>query len=320
MYFAEPRTLVGLLIACVVGRMNNYTGDQIMIQRFQTSKSIKDSRQGFIINAIGDSTWMLGLSFVGLGLFAYYQVHGLPAELQAEPDHTVPYFLRTMFPTGILGLTLAATLAASLSAIASAINSCTTVTMVDFYERLFKRKRSVPEQEMRDTHGEGRRDVALSRIITVFYGVIGVVIAASVATLGNIIVIAQKVIQTYTGPMLAIYLLGMFTTRANARGALLGGIAGTLLGIYIAFFCKAESLFSLHGTDRIAFLWPTVFGFVATLVGGYVFSILAGGGVSQRARELTWWSVMRRPLPQQDLDAAAAEERAVLRPVVPQEV
>src|SRR5206468_3134252 len=144
-----------------------YTGDQIMIQRFQTSKSVKDSRQGFIINAMGDSVWTLGLSFVGLGLYAFYKVNAKPADLDLYPDHTVPYFLRTMFPTGVLGLVLAATLAASLSAIASAINSCTTVAMVDFYERLVKRRRTVPAEVARDTRGEGHQDVILSRIGTV---------------------------------------------------------------------------------------------------------------------------------------------------------
>jgi sodium-coupled monocarboxylate transporter 8/12 len=292
LYFAEPRTLIGLLIACVVGRMNMYTGDQIMIQRFQTSKSVKDSRQGFIINAMGDSVWTIGLSFVGLGLYAFYTVHPKPAELMVHPDQTVPYFLRTMFPTGILGLVLAATLAASLSAIASAINSCTTVTMVDFYERLIKHKPKVPPQEMRDTRGEGHRDVSLSRVITVVFGIIGVLLSIWVSLGGmNIIEIAQKVIQTYTGPMLGIYLLGMFTRRANATGALLGGILGTATGIFVAFFFK-----DANGHDRIAFLWPTVFGFVITFVTGYLISLLTPQTASQRAARLNWFDVMRRPL------------------------
>lgn len=104
LYFAEPGKdehrvpVVGLLIACIVGRMATYTGDQVMIQRFQTTKSIKDARQGFIINALGDSVWTLGLSFVGLGLFAFYRVNPKPADLPI--DRTVPYFLSTMFPTG----------------------------------------------------------------------------------------------------------------------------------------------------------------------------------------------------------------------------
>src|SRR5687768_15487250 len=81
MYLAEPRTAFGLLITTILGRMNTYTGDQIMIQRFQTTKSVKDARQGFIINALGDATWTIGLSFVGLGLYAFYKVNAKPADL-----------------------------------------------------------------------------------------------------------------------------------------------------------------------------------------------------------------------------------------------
>ncbi len=127
MFFAEPKTVIGLIITCVVGRLNTYTGDQIMIQRFQTTKV----DQGFAAGlhhqrASAMRTWSIGLSFVGLGLYAFYVVNGKTRRnWSAQPDHTVPYFLRTMFPTGVLGLVLAATLAASLSSIASAINSCT---------------------------------------------------------------------------------------------------------------------------------------------------------------------------------------------------
>ena len=300
LFFAEPKTLVGLLIAAVVGRMAGYTGDQVMIQRFQTSKSIKDSRQGFIINALGDSVWTIGLSFVGLGLYAYFKAKGWPAELAGDDakDHTVPYFLRTMFPTGILGLTLAATLAASLSAIASGINSCTTVTMVDFYERLIKGKAEVPQSEMRDAREEGRKDVALSRAITVVFGLFGMALAIWVSLTGmNVIQIAQKVIQTYTGPMLAIYILGMFTRRANALGVLLGGIGGTAVALYVAFFCGYhDAAGKWH--DYITFLWPTVFGFVSTVLCGYVLSLVIGSAPSPRAKELNWFAVMKRPLPE----------------------
>ncbi len=301
LYFAEPRTAIGLLIAAVVGRMTTYTGDQVMIQRFQTTKSARDARQGFIINALGDSVWTLGLSFVGLGLFAFYQVNAKPADLPT--DRTVPHFLATMFPTGVLGLVLAATLAASLSSIASAINSCTTVVMVDFYERLFKHRRSVPTEVARDPQGEGHKDVVRSRIVTVIFGIIGVTLAANVSRIGNLIEIGMKIIQTFTGPLLGIYLLGMFTRRGNSLGALLGGILGTATGIYVAFFLKDE-----QGKDLIAFLWPAVFGFVIALAGGYLISLLvstvAGRRASDREPQLTWWQVMKQPAP---IDAPGAE-------------
>jgi Na+/proline symporter len=279
-----------------------------MIQRFQTSKSVKDSRQGFIINAMGDSVWTIGLSFVGLGLFAFYSVNPKPADLVANPDHTVPYFLRTMFPTGVLGLVLAATLAASLSSIASAINSCTTVTMVDFYERLFKRKKHVaasPEtrpgpvleyatpQESEPARAEGREGVMLSRVLTVCYGIIAIILAANVQRIGDLIAIAQKAIQTFTGPLLGIYLLGMFNRRATSRGALAGGIIGTAVAVYVAFFFKDPD-----GRYRIAFYWPTVIGFLVTFITGSLLSMVLGGTLSERAKELNWYAVMKRPLPE----------------------
>jgi Na+/proline symporter len=195
---------------------------------------------------------------------------------------------------------LAATLAASLSSIASAINSCTTVAMVDFYERLLKKRPKIPSQVVHDTHGEGHQDVRLSRIVTVGFGILGVVLAANVQHVGNLIEIANKVIQTFTGPLLGIYFLGMFSRRGTALGALLGGICGTLVGIWVAFF------------SNIAFFWPTVFGFATTYISGYLFSILSGGKVSERAQQLTWRSVMRRANP--DDSVAPVETIAAVQP------
>ncbi len=69
-----------------------------MVQRLQTTRSEKDARQAFIVNAAGDALWMLGLSFVGLALFAYFQRHTLPPEFAT--DKLVPYFMSLEFPPG----------------------------------------------------------------------------------------------------------------------------------------------------------------------------------------------------------------------------
>jgi Na+/proline symporter len=162
---------------------------------------------------------------------------------------------------------------------------------------------------MRDAHEEGRKDVALSRAITVVFGILGMCLAIWVSLTGkNIIEIAQKVIQTYTGPMLGIYMVGMFSRRANATGVLLGGILGTAVALYVAFFCGyRDAAGKWH--DYITFLWPTVFGFVITFAGSWLISQVIGGAVSERARNLTWWSVMQRPL---DEDAPVAREPQVV--------
>src|SRR5437763_461311 len=102
LFFEQPINVVAILCAIVFGRMAGYTSDQVMVQRFQTTKSLGDSRRAFVINAAGDALWMFGLSFVGLALLAYFNHHVLPSNL--EPDKILPYFMSQAFPVGAVGL------------------------------------------------------------------------------------------------------------------------------------------------------------------------------------------------------------------------
>ena len=88
-FFEQPLNVVGIMCSLVFGRMASYTSDQIMVQRLQTTKSLADARRAFIVNAAGDAIWMFALSFVGLALFAYFQVHALPAGLRDRQDPAV---------------------------------------------------------------------------------------------------------------------------------------------------------------------------------------------------------------------------------------
>jgi len=90
-FFHQPMNMIALLVALVVGRMAQYTSDQVMVQRLQSTRSLREARQAFIVNAAGDALWMIGLSFVGFALFAYFQQHPLPVEMQT--DKLVPYFM-----------------------------------------------------------------------------------------------------------------------------------------------------------------------------------------------------------------------------------
>ena len=40
-FFEQPMTVIALLIALIVGRMAQYTSDQVMVQRLQTTRSLK---------------------------------------------------------------------------------------------------------------------------------------------------------------------------------------------------------------------------------------------------------------------------------------
>jgi SSS family solute:Na+ symporter len=272
-------TWYGVLIATVVGRLTGYTSDQVMVQRFQTSRSIRDVRQGFLITAISDSMWMVTLTLIGVALSIYFRTEALPEWVAKNTDYYFPYFMSKVFPPGTTGPVIAAIIAASLSAIASAINSQSTVIFVDFYNRLVKgRRRPIDNQDP----VEQRFQMRLSRAAAIVAGLTGTLLACQLDRLGTLFEIGNKVIQTFTGPVLAIFWLGMFTRRATSFSAFLGGMVGTVVGVYVAFF------------STLSFLWPAVFAFVSAMVVGYVVGLFSP--VTASAREWNWFAITRRPL------------------------
>jgi SSS family transporter len=277
--FRTPVTWYGIMIAILVGRLTTYTSDQVMVQRFQTSRTIRDVRQGFIITAISDVVWMLVLTFVGVTLAVYFAQRAVPDWVASNTDYYFPYFMSLVFPSGATGPVIAAIIAASLSAIASAINSQSTVIIVDFYGRLVH-KRSRPPEDM--SPAEQRIQVRLSRIAAIGAGLAGTILACYLDRLGTLFEIANKVIQTFTGPVLAIFWLGMFTRRASGFSVFLGGVVGTGVGLYVAFF------------SSLSFLWPAVFACASTLAVGYVVGLLSP--ITPAAREWTWSTIVRRDL------------------------
>jgi SSS family transporter len=306
-YFFVPLPVVGYLVACLVSRVTTYTSDQVMVQRFQTSKSIRDARQGFIVTAVGDAVWMTALCFIGVALFTYFERAGWPPPgIREKPDQLFPYFMGQVFPVGLTGLVIAAILAASLSSIDSAINSLSTVAMSDFYNRLFLGRPMEDAGEL--SEADQRQQVRVSRVITCIIGVLGVALACNVSRLGTVFEIANKLVNGFTGPILGIFLLGMFTRRANERGVFVGGIVGTLASLYGIFWSSPELLndklrFMLglfptavaEGGAVLSFIWPSSMGLVATLVVGYAASMLSPA-VTDSAREWNWLAIVRRDL------------------------
>jgi Na+/proline symporter len=176
-----------------------------------------------------------------------------------------------VFPAGAVGLVIAAILAASLSSIDSAINSCTTVIIVDFYNRF--------------TGRPWRRDqVRMSRIATVVMGLVGTVLAMNVSRIGSLLEIANKLINAFSGPLFGIYLLAMFSRTATSAAVLAGGLVGTAVSYSVAYHTS------------ISFLWPSAFGLAATLATAHLFARvgrLVGLEHHAHGAHLTWYGVMQ---------------------------
>jgi SSS family transporter len=276
-FFHQPMNIPALFFALVVGRMAQYTSDQVMVLRLQTTRTLADTRRAFIVNAAGDALWMLGLSFVGLALFAYFQHNPPPTTLAS--DRMLPYFMSRAFPPGAVGLVIAAILAASLSSIDSAIHSCSSVLIVDVYNRLVLAQ---PASTVQGTEAS-RHQVRALRVATAVVGAAGTTLACNVAGIGTLLEIGNKVINSFSGPLFGIFLLAMFVSRASGLAALIGGAAGAAMSYYVAY------------ESGLGFLWPSTFGLAATLLVGEGVAVITPATAASRS-PLTWQSVMRQPV------------------------
>jgi SSS family solute:Na+ symporter len=142
--------------------------------------------------------------------------------LPKKPDGTfnydlaIPMMLGHYFPSGMLGIGLAALMASFMSGMAGNVTAFNTVWTYDIYQSYIKRKAS-------DEHY-----LWMGRAATVF-GIAISVAAAYVATrFNNIMDMLQLVFAFVNAPLFGTFLLGMFWKRATGHGAFTGLLAGTL--------------------------------------------------------------------------------------------
>jgi SSS family transporter len=281
-FFQQPMSVPALFSALIVGRAAQYTTDQTMALRIQSTRTTDDARRAFVVNAAGDALWMLGLTFVGLALFAYFQRSPAPDGLSS--DQMLPFFMANVFPAGTVGLVNAAILAASLSSVDAAIHSGSSVLVVDIYNRLIKGRRlDRAASKAASSESDERSQVFALRVATVLMGVMGTLLATNVSKIGSLLEIANKLINAFTGPLFGIFLLAMFSRRATGPAALAGGLAGAVTAYVVAY------------RSSIGFLWPSTFGLAATLLVGLACSLVPARP-APAVDDYTWRGVMRRPV------------------------
>ena len=207
------------------------------------------------------------LLFVGLGLFAYY--HSFPNALVEEirGDRVLPYYIIHTLPPGVSGLLITAIFAAAMSSIDSGINSMTTVVVTD----LVKPLRTICQTE--------QHDITLARMLTLLLGSLATGVAFYVSEIEQIVKASSAFLGLFAGPILALFLLGMLTRRANFHGWL----AGVLTAIPATIWLQ-------HGTN-VHFVYYFPFCFAISGCVGYVASVVVDvfGGGSTAGRNLTIW-------------------------------
>ena len=168
-------------------------------------------------------------------------------------DRALPGFVDSHFPPGLRGLFLAALMAAIMSSIDSGIHSVTTALVVDFRDRLAPQWRPTSE----------RREIRMIRVLIVVIGAISIAIACLVDPESSVFSVSRKLTAAFGGPLLAIFVLAFFSTRATWQAVLVSASISTIATL--ALMTVRSEWFSPG-------FWPIGFGM--TIVGGYACSLL----------------------------------------------
>ncbi|MEQ8787635.1 MAG: sodium/solute symporter [Pirellulaceae bacterium] len=272
-----------ILIGVFLEGLSAFGVDQVAVQRYLSARSERTSQLGAALN-LGAMWFVLpALLMIGVGLYAYFTHHpselgeGSLAEIFANhpkpkdfADEAMPTFARLHFPPGLAGLFLAALMAAIMSSIDSGIHSVTTALTVDFRDRL------LPQLRPRTPRGE----LIFIRSTVVVIGALAITLACFVEPLGNVFDIGKKLTAAFGGPLLAIFILALFSRRATSLGVLVSVAAATGTTLYLMY--SQTEWFSV-------WFWPVGFGLALVL--GFVLSFLQ----AERPTKYTYWQIIRKP-------------------------
>jgi Na+/proline symporter len=133
-----------------------------------------------------------------------------------DTNYIFPYFVLHHIPIGLVGLIVGGIFAAALSSIDSELNALTTVSIVDWYQRL-----------RGEAHSE-EHYVKSSRSVTFMWGAIATISALLLGETKSIIELVNQIGSYFYGSILGVFVLLLWVKRVNGTGALVGLVTGML--------------------------------------------------------------------------------------------
>ncbi|WKZ61042.1 MAG: sodium:solute symporter [Cyclobacteriaceae bacterium] len=249
----------GILFASPIVGVWYWCTDQYIVQRCLTAKNETEARRGTIFAA-----------YLKLFPFFIFLIPGLIATALAaqgkieltSADSAFPTLVKTLLPTGLKGLIAGGLLAALMSSLASVFNSCSTLFTMDIYKKI---KPETSEKNL----------VTVGRIATGVVVVLGILWIPVMSGISGVLYQYLQSVQSYLAPPIAaVFLLGLFYKRINAKGAMTVLVGGAIIGALRIFL-------ELNKSSLSGFLYEFAnLNFLYFCIALFVFSVVVLVGVS----------------------------------------
>ena len=267
-----------------------YGVDQVLVQRYLASKSLKDAQKSLYLNSI--YAIPSALMFFGIGTLLYLYLtqnrSAFPSSLSS--DQIFPYYIVRHMPPGLPGLMVAAVYAAAMGQLSSVLNSLSTVSVNDFYKRFWR-----PHESEEHYVKLGRRLTMVWGLLAIATGLLAVHMDPSVWMQGI------KAGGLFMGPLLGMFLLGMISDRVTSNAAFTACIAGSVLSLIAGF------------GSRLEMFWLTLFGTAITLLLGRGLCIIWPASLAtQKANFSYTFAALKRhqmETPAMEIEGAGSSSR-----------
>jgi SSS family transporter len=206
-------------------------------------------------------------------------------------DELMPRFIVEQLPLGLAGLIMAALLAASMSSMDSGLNSIAALVISDYHRRLGLGRRWLARRVGKPVGQLSEHDeIALARPLVLIIGVLATLCSLFIGNLGDIFSIMVGAINTFGGPLLALFLLGVLTRRTTATAATVALIGGLVFTLWLSQAGTGKLLsWSWPFASYLSDTWIVVFSVPFTMLLGYAVSFFMGEPkCQQELRGLVW--------------------------------
>ena len=157
-------------------------------------------------------------------------------------------FVKQYLPRGLVGLLIAIIFLASMGSTASALNSLASTTVIDIYKRTINKDAS------------DKNYLLVSRIATVFWGVVCVIMALYAGKLGNLLEAVNQLGSYIYGTVLGVFIVAFYMKR----------ITGT--PVFIAAIISEGIILYLGLSKTVAYLWLNPIGCFLVMIVAYVIN------------------------------------------------
>jgi SSS family solute:Na+ symporter len=265
----------GILFGAPILGVWYWCTDQFIVQRVLSARNVDNARRGTIL---GGFLKVLPLFiFVIPGIIAYSLAQKGIITLD-QSDEALPVLIGTLLPIGLRGIVLAGLLAALMSSLSAVFNSCSTLITFDIYKK------------MRPDTTEKRLVLVgqISTVVLVILGLLWIPLMKNIS--GQLYKYLQSVQAYISPPIAAVFLLGVFMKRLNAKGAMASLLTGFVLGMIrlVAEINQTHLSGLLKSYADINFLHFAVFLFVICSAVLIVISLVTQPPPDEKVAGLTY--------------------------------